>query len=110
VISVLSDEEFSFWTEAAFCFAHQGLSAQAATSEADRFLLEALKRHPEGIPSKDQVPRYVELLREVLEQAHAGATGAAPPAPPPKRPYTSPVIRPLTKEEADRVKGGFETK
>jgi hypothetical protein len=73
---VLSKDEFSFWAEAAFCFAHQGLGAARAAAEADRFLLEALKRHPEGIPGKQDL---MEVLRTAwLEMARSSPEGFPP--------------------------------
>jgi hypothetical protein len=77
---VLSDDEFAFWSEAAFCFVHQGSSALAAAREADAFLLEALKRHPEGLPHKkapaeDMLKRYVEALESLQSLQSTGVVG-----------------------------------
>jgi hypothetical protein len=76
--TVLSNDEFTFWLEAALCFAHQGTGAAQAASEADRFLLEALKRHPEGIPRKpglrEVLPALLEMLRRHPEGVPPGVT------------------------------------
>jgi|HubBroStandDraft_3_1064219.scaffolds.fasta_scaffold00119_18 hypothetical protein len=63
----MTGDEFALWCDAALTLLGNGVSAEAAAKGADALVLAAVKRMPEGLPSRNAMAASMkETLDAVL--------------------------------------------